>query len=400
MSVYRRCGCRDADGMTLGAKCPQLAPGADARHGKWGYYFRHRGRQYRKHGFATMQKAKSAEAKVRALLDDGKYVEPSNRTLSEYAAEVIERGRANGLWKPTTLVGYRRYVEQDIRPSRLGEMRLTDIRRAHVNTWVADLAATRGAVTVRRALAVLRMIFSTAVRDELVQSNPCMRVDLPAVPDGPVAAWELDSIAEFVRRCSGHRLGSLYEVAIYTGLRRGELAGLHWSDVDLTARTITVRHNRVTVAGRVQEQTTKTRSGRRQVPLSDAATASLLEWQLRQDQERADAAEAWATAGHVWTMPGGSALDPSYITREFQTIRKQPEPLPELTFHGLRHCAASLLIAGGGDLSTVSKLLGHSSVAITADIYAHLVAGVGQRAVEGAAALIAHTVLTREAVSG
>jgi integrase len=99
-------------------------------------------------------------------------------------------------------------------------------------------------------------------------------------------------------------------------------------------------------------------------------------------------------------MEDGRALDPSYITREFQTIRKQSEPLPELRFHGLRHCAASLLIAGGGDLSTVSKLLGHSSVAVTADIYAHMIAGVGQRAVDGAAALIAHTSLTREAVKG
>jgi integrase len=373
----------------LGAKCPELA--ADAKHGSWGFYFRCDGRQHRKHGFTSKRAAQSAEAKLRTQLDAGTFVEPSKKTVGEYAAEVIERGRANGLWKPTTLVGYRRYVEQDIRPSRLGQMRFSDnIRRVHVNAWVAELTdAGRGAVTVRRALAVLRMIFSIAVRDELLQANPAFKVDLPAVPDGVPAAWELGTIGEFLQRCSRHRLGSLYEAAIYTGLRRGELAGLHWGDVDLAARTVTVRHNRVTVAGRVQEQTTtKTRAGRRSVPLSDAATASLLEWQLRQEGERAAAAEAWRGDGHVWTMEDGRALDPSYITREFQTIRKQPEPLPELRFHGLRHCAASLLIAGGGDLSTVSKLLGHSSVSVTADIYAHLIAGVGQRAVENAAALL------------
>jgi integrase len=82
-------------------------------------------------------------------------------------------------------------------------------------------------------------------------------------------------------------------------------------------------------------------------------------------------------------------LDPAYVTRLFQKIRKHGEPLPELTFHGLRHCADSLWLAAGVDISIVSKLLGHSSIAITADIYGHMLKGVGQRAVDGAAELIA-----------
>jgi hypothetical protein len=198
MSVDRRCGCRNPDtGQPYGpGKCPRFA--AEPRHGAWGYAFRFgtepdpkragrlRSRQFRKFGLPSKRAAQSAEAKLRASLDDNKYVEPSKRTLSEYAAEVIERGRVNGLWKPTTLVGYRRYVEQDICPSRLGQMRLTEIRRAHVNAWITELTdAGRGAVTVRRALAVLRMIFSTAVRDELLSANPAFKVTLPAVPDGP-----------------------------------------------------------------------------------------------------------------------------------------------------------------------------------------------------------------------
>jgi site-specific recombinase XerD len=117
--------------------------------------------------------------------------------------------------KPTTLANYERYAEQDIGPSKLGAMLLTDIRRAHVNAWVADLAESRGAVTVRRALATLRLIFSAAVRDEIISANPALMVDKPAVPDSPVTA------------------------------------------VNLAARTIVVRHNRVSVDGRVQEQTTR-----------------------------------------------------------------------------------------------------------------------------------------------
>jgi site-specific recombinase XerD len=110
----------------------------------------------------------------------------------------------------------------------------------------------------------------------------------------------------------------------------------------------------------VQELTA--RSGRRTVPLSDAAVAALLTWQLGQAGDAEVAQEAWQTDGHMFTLEDGRPLDPQYVTRLFQVIRKQGEPLPGLAFHGLRHSAASLMLAGGADISTVSKLLGHASI--------------------------------------
>jgi site-specific recombinase XerD len=100
-------------------------------------------------------------------------------------------------------------------------MLLTDIRRSHVNAWIAELrGAGRGAVTVRRALATLRIIFSAAVRDEIIPANPALMVDKPAVPDSPIAHWEAEHVGEFIERCGRHRLGPLFELAVYTGLRR------------------------------------------------------------------------------------------------------------------------------------------------------------------------------------
>jgi integrase len=409
--VFRRCGCRNEKGKQYSNEdpCPRMA---DPKHGSWGYFLSYGSepdpknprkrlrRQFRKMGFPTKQKAQSALAKLRAQLDDNVYVEPSKITLAEYARQWLKRRQTTGKGlKPTTAANYQRYVEQDIFPSRLGKMLLTDIRRhPHINQFVADLtAAGRGAVTVRRILARLSTIFASAVKDELISGNPVVGADRPMLQDVTVQVWEPEHVREFLQRSSRHRLGPLFEIAVLTGLRRGEICGLRWSDVDLAKRKIVVRHNRVTVDGHVQEQKNpKTKAGLRTVPLSDVAVASLLAWQLRQAEEAKNAAEAWVGDGHVFANELGHPLDPAYVTRLFQRIRCQGEPLPELSFHGLRHCAASLMLASGADIAVVSKLMGHASISVTSDVYGHLVGTIAQEAVDGAANLIAHTVHTHQ----
>jgi integrase len=351
-------------------------------------------------GFRTMKEAQAAEAEARTKVARGAYVKPSQMILGDYAIEWLERQRVRGKGlKDTTAANYHRYVHGDIVPSWLGQMKLTDIRRHHINVYAAELiAAGRGPTTVRRILTRLGTIFATALKDELIGANPVVGADRPVLPDAPVKVWEPDDVRTFLMRCAQHRLGAIFEIAVLTGLRRGELTGMRWSDVDLVARKITVRRNRVTVDGKITEHSTKTRAGLRTIPLSEAAVGSLLTWQLRQGQEAEAAAEAWHGTGYVFANELGRPLDPAYATRLFQVIRRQGEPLPELSFHGLRHCAASLMLASGADISVVSKLMGHASIGVTSDVYGHLIGTIAQEAVDGAAALIAHRVHTHQGV--
>jgi integrase len=407
VSVSRRCGCRDENGKQYGKRCPKLS--ADPKHGAWFYRFsagydidRKTGERKRVQPnggpFKTKKAALDAQAAERDKVVRGAYLKPSAEILGPYAIEWVKRRKVSGKGlKPTTAANYERYIRQDIAPSRLGQMKIRDIRVFDVNQFAADLTASgRGPTTVRRILTRLATILATAVKDELIGSNPALGADRPVMPDDPVRIWEPEHVREFLTRCAHHRLGALFEVAVLTGFRRGEITGLRWADIDLAARKITVRHNRVSVDGKIIEQTTKTKAGLRSVPLSEMAVASLLAWQLRQAQEAEAAADAWQGTGYVFTNELGVPLDPAYVTRLFQRIRRQGEPLPELSFHGLRHCAASLMLASGADIAVVSKLMGHASITVTSDVYGHLVGTIAQQAVDGAANLIAHTVHTRE----
>jgi integrase len=260
----------------------------------------------------------------------GATAKPSDKELGAYAQEVLRRRRASRALRESTLATYERYVRDDITPSKLGGMRLTEIRRTDVNGFLADLSdAGRGATTVRRILAVLQMVLSAAVRDELIGANPALGAERPAQPDATIKIWDLKTIGEFMRRASSHRLSALYELAIYCGLRRGELAALRWQDVDLANRELIVGRNRTTIDGKIVEtMTPKTKSGHHTVPLTDAAVAALLTWKLRQDQEAEDAKEAWHTEGHVFTMEDGrgarSELDHSDVREDLPAGRTAP----------------------------------------------------------------------------
>jgi integrase len=275
---------------------------------------------------------------------------------------------------PATVTNYRRYIEQDIAPSSLGQMQVREIHRRHVQSFVDDLAATRGAVTVARVVAVVQGALSQAVVDGLIDETPAHHLELPDAPRKDFEPWEVEQVGHFLDVAAQHRLGALFEVAVFTGLRRGELVGLRWADVDLTRRE-------------VRTPRAKTEAGVRRVALDDRAVGAIVAWQITQSGEAQALGADWTASGFVFTYADGQPLKPQYVTRLFEKLRVQAG-LPKMTFHGQRHQQASLQLAAGTPLAVVSKRLGHSSVAVTADIYSHLLRSTEHDAANAAAALV------------
>lgn len=399
--IYRRCGCRDERGKpygTLNAKpteaqlaraCPKLV--SDPKHGKWGFYlsrgFDASGKrlQIRSGNFDTKRDAQRALAEAASQHHKNEYVAPTRITLAEYADEWLPRRvRSKGL-SPNTASWYRRYIENHIKPSSLGRMKLTDIRRVHVVNFIDSL--DRGAPTVTAVAKLLTSILGTAVHDELVGSNHALGAARPKVKKRPFNPWEPTQVGQFLDVASQHRLGALFELAVFTGMRRGELVGLRWIDVDLTSRTIRVENTRTQSDDGVIEKQPKTDSGHRTIQLDDAAVGALFSWKLLQDEERAEWSSVNDSTGYVFTMEDGRPLKPPYVTNLFKKLRAKAG-LPEITLHGLRHEHASLLLASGADIALISKRLGHKSIGTTADIYSHLIGDAARKAAENASALV------------
>lgn len=406
--IYSRCSCRDDSGRAYGnlpenptpaqiAKaCPALVEARESggKHGKWGFYlsrgFDASGKrlQTRVANFDTKRAAQSALAKARTLHDQGEFVETSRVRFAEWLDEWLDAREQRGDIKRTTLDNYRRYVDADIKPSALGRLRLTEIKRPDVRRFVDGLnAAGRGATTVRRIVAVVQGALTAALRDDIIASNPARGVRLPTVETHEFEPWSPVQVGAFLDHAATHRLGALFEVAVMTGLRRAELLGLRWSDVDLARRELTVRSTRVQARSAVVENSPKTSAGRRVVQLDDAAVGALVAWQIAQSSERDAWDAAWAGTPYVFTYENGEPLRPQYVTRLFDALRRDVG-LPEMTLHGLRHMHASLLLASGADIALVSRRLGHSSISVTSDIYTYLISDAARRAAESASALV------------
>ena len=202
--------------------------------------------------------------------------------------------------------------------------------------------------------------------------NVARLVSSPRVPRAQVQPLSPAEVKRLLAAVRGHRLAALYTVAVAVGLRQGEALGLRWEDVNLEAGTISIRQALQRVDGRPMLAELKTERSRRTIKLPEVCATALLDHRERQERERDFLGEAWQDElGLVFTEADGSPLSRYAVTRRFQRILVE-EGLPKRPFHNLRHTSATLLLAQGIPLRVVMEILGHSQMATTSDLYAHV----------------------------
>ena len=185
--------------------------------------------------------------------------------------------------------------------------------------------------------------------------------------------WSADELAAFLTFTAQDRELVLYHVAAATGMRRGELLGLRWRDVDLNAARLSVKQQYTRQGNGLGSGPPKSRKSIRTIDVDQETIALLREQQERQRFDR----RAWGTGYRadldlVFCRPGGSAEDPNVIGRRFARRVRKLATVPQIGLHGLRHTHATLLLEAGVDVKTVSERLGHDTVQTTLELYGHV----------------------------
>lgn len=199
--------------------------------------------------------------------------------------------------------------------------------------------------------------------------------------------WAAAELRAFLAAVEGDRLYAVWLLAASTGMRRGEVLGLQWPDVDLARARVAVRRSLVTVGHQVVVSEPKTAKGRRSVALDPATVAGLKAWRKQQAAERLAWGPAWTDSGLVFTREDGRPLHPREVTRAF-TRHVLAADLPMIRLHDLRHTHATLALAAGVHPKIVQERLGHANIAITLDICSHAVPALEEEAARTVAALV------------
>jgi len=341
-------------------------------------------RQVRRRGFKTKKEASAALHEFAVEARQGLAIPSSGVTVSRYLIDtwlpsISTRVRA------TTADSYKRLVMAHI-VTAFGEAKLQSLDEPTIEQWVVQLSQ-RGLSpkSVRNIHAVLSKSLADAMRLRLVSRNVATRALLPKATRPAPRAWTADQLRTFLAHVADDRWAAMWRLLATTGMRRGEVLGVRWQDIDLASGTLTVRQQRTIAGGSVIEGPPKTSSGSRTIALDTGTVASLKAWRKVQNAERLAMGAGWQdTGGLVYTWPDGGAPWPQAVTAWFKTYCETLD-LPAVGVHGLRHTAATWLIASGESPKLVAQRLGHAHVNVTLQLYSHVMPSHDRSAAEALA---------------
>jgi integrase len=340
--------------------------------------------QHSKGGFATKRQANAYLTNVLAEVQAGVFVAPTKFTVAQYL---------NDHWlpsldlRPSTLASYGHMVRAWIVPA-LGGRPLAQLTPKQIADFYTSL---RGAPrktrskkkdktqapppisgrTAQYVAVVLRRALEDALRLGLISRNPASAVARPRAARVEMKAWTAEEAATFLSAVSEDRLYAGWLLLLCRGLRRGEMAGLRWSDVDLDAGRLAIRQTLVAVGYEAQFSEPKTAKSRRTVPLDAELVTALHTHRRHQLEERLAWGAGYCESGLVFCREDGSPIHPQRLSALFQGHLRRAE-LPPIRLHDLRHTCATLSLRSGIPTKVVSEWLGHATTSITEDLYRHV----------------------------
>ncbi len=231
---------------------------------------------------------------------------------------------------------------------------------------------------------LISVILNTAVHWQMLFSNPCQRVKPPKVKRKEARYLDEQQAAKLLEcvQKEPYQYSVIVQLLLYTGMRRGELCGLEWRDVDFSTGCLHIQRSSLYIPEKgVFEDEPKNETSKRVIKLSGSAVILLKDFKKWQERQRGELGTAWNDTGRLFTTWNGKPINPDTITAWFHDFIQRND-LPDCSIHSLRHTNATLLIASGTPIKTVSKRLGHSNVSTTGNIYTHAIQSADEAAAE------------------
>lgn len=312
--------------------------------------------------------------------------------LAEFA-EVWLKDHCEKNLAPKTVQSYRNQLKYRILPA-LGAKPLTKITPIDIINFLNDLRSKAKRFdgkkeplsdkVIASCFNVLSSMLTDAAHWQVIDSNPCMKVERPKVQRKKMVLPEEENIANILKalQCEPLKYKLMITLAIATGLRRGELMGLQWKDINLDTGIISVNRSVQEFKKQFIIKAPKTVGSVRSLVVSGSVLELLKEYKREQDAERAKIYELWEMKeAWVFTQWNGKPMNPGTSGHWWLKFLKRHQ-LPHMPFHGLRHISATILIAQGVPLKNVSARLGHTDIRTTANIYADALESVDRNAAD------------------
>jgi integrase len=329
--------------------------------------------------FQTQKEANAARRKMLHEKEQGTLPVGPQQTLKTYLDQWLEQ-----VHKPTIRIGsynaYRIMLDNHIIPA-LGHIPLQRLNPQQVQAFYASkLNEGLSLRRVRGLHSVLHSALAIAMKWNLVGRNVCDLVSPPVPKRHEIQPLTLEQAQRLLQAAREHKLETLLTLALATGMRRGELLGLRWQDVDFEAGCLHVRRSvgRTGKYGLIESEP-KTERSRRTIVLPAFVLAALKQHQQQQRAMRDEAGNEWQEHDIVFCGRNGRYFDLTSLDYHFKKLLKSAE-LPNIRFHDLRHSAATLLLGRGVHPKVVQELLGHSTISMTLDIYSHVLPSIQQEA--------------------
>lgn len=331
---------------------------------------------------ATKKEAGEALKALRARVASGAPPRDDTASFGAFAAQWVSSTLEASDRKQSTKSLYASLIRSHIVDSNLGRTALGAISGATVERFLTDLRRKGlSTSTVRQIYTVARAVGDTAVRDRLISANPFAQIKRPKVDKTEAVHLTDGELERLLTAAEGSRYKPLFELMSSTGLRRGEALALRW-DHDVNTQAVPrekpkQRHKSIQVRGTLSRQNgalvvgpPKSEKSYRNIPLTDDMVELLKGLRSKTAADRLRAGSKWVDSGYVFVTEFGEPCDPRNALRALQTAAKKAG-LENVDLHALRHTAATRMLNNGAPIAVVSRLLGHSSIQITVDIYGH-----------------------------